>query len=320
MNKIKGIVPLFLAFILASCSLPGVSSSVENDVIVASGTYTERQILAEIVTQMVEHDTDLSVTQIKNLGSTTMTHIAMEKKSLNVVGGMYTGTSLTGELAMKPETDPKKAMELVRTNYLKKFHRIWFPSYGFDNTYAFMVRKDYAEKHHLSKVSQLESLKDEAKVGVDSSWVERPGDGYEAFKTKYGFQFSNFYSMDIGLIYSALASGNMDVVLGYSTDGRINAYDLVLLEDDLKLFPAYDCSPVASVEILKKYPELIEILLKLEGSISSEKMQELNKQASEDRIEPQIVAKEFLEENNYFEDVQVNAKEVERIRGEVNVQ
>lgn len=108
MNKIKGIVPILLAFILASCSLPGVSSSVEDDIIVASGTYTERQILAEIVTQMVEHDTDLSVTQIKNLGSTTMTHIAMEKKSLNVVGGMYTGTSLTGELAMAPETDPEK--------------------------------------------------------------------------------------------------------------------------------------------------------------------------------------------------------------------
>lgn len=77
---------------------------------------------------------------------------------------------------------------------------------------------------------------------------------------------------------------------------------------------------MATVEILKKYPELIEILLKLEGAISSEKMQELNKQASEDRIEPQIVAKEFLEDNNYFDDVQVNEKELERIRGEVNVQ
>ena len=88
MKKIKKILLVFFTVLLTACSLPGISSSVENDVIVASGTYTERQVLAEIVTQMVEHNTDLKVTQIKNLGSTTMTHIAMEKKSLNVVGGM----------------------------------------------------------------------------------------------------------------------------------------------------------------------------------------------------------------------------------------
>lgn len=318
MKKIKKILLVFFTVLLTACSLPGISSSVENDVIVASGTYTERQVLAEIVTQMVEHNTDLKVTQIKNLGSTTMTHIAMEKKSLNVVGGMYTGTSLTGECGMEPERDPEKAMELVRESYLKKFDRIWFPSYGFDNTYAFMATKEFAEAHNLTKVSQLKDIAGDIKVGVDSSWVDRPGDGYEAFKATYGFEFPNFYSMDIGLVYSALSSGNMDVVLGYSTDGRINSYNLVLLEDDLQLFPAYDCSPAASVEILKKHPELIEILLKLKDTISSEKMQELNKLASEDRIEPNIVAKEFLEANHYFDDVKVDQKELERIRGEVN--
>ena len=318
MKNMKKLLLISFTFLLTACSLPGISSSVDNDVIVASGTYTERQVLAEIVTQMVEHNTDLKVSQVKNLGSTTMTHIAMEKKALNVVGGMYTGTSLTGECGMVPERDPEKAMESVRESYLKKFNRIWFPSYGFDNTYAFMVTKDFARAHNLTKVSQLKGIADEVKVGVDSSWVERPGDGYEAFKATYGFEFPLFYAMDIGLVYSALSGGNMDVVLGYSTDGRINSYDLVLLEDDLKLFPAYDCSPVASVEILKKHPELIEILLKLKGTISSEKMQELNKLASEDRMEPKVVAEEFLKANNYFDDVKVDQKELERIRGEVN--
>ncbi len=315
----KKYISIFLiGLLLCGCSLPGISSSVDEDIVVASGTYTERQVLSEIVTQMIEHYMDLEVTQIKNLGSTTMIHIAMEKNSLNMVGGMYTGTSLTGELGLNPETDPEIALETVQREYLERFNRIWFPSYGFDNTYAFMVREDFAREHNLTKISDLKNMVDSVQVGVDSSWVERPGDGYEAFKEKYGFSFKNFYSMDIGLVYSAVASGNMDVVLGYSTDGRINSHGLVILEDDLKLFPSYDCSPVATVEILKKYPELIEILLRLKDTITSEKMQELNKLSSEDRIEPEIVAREFLKENNYFEDVSIDGVELERIRGEVN--
>lgn len=80
MKNMKKLLLICFTFLLTACSLPGISSSVDNDVIVASGTYTERQVLAEIVTQMVEHNTDLKVSQVKNLGSTTMTHIAMEKK------------------------------------------------------------------------------------------------------------------------------------------------------------------------------------------------------------------------------------------------
>lgn len=304
---------------LTSCNLPGLSASVDDDIIVASGIFTERQILSEVVSQMIEHYTDLNVTQVKNLGSSTMIHIALERGSLNVGGTMYTGTSLTGELNMEPETDPDKALRLVQEGYLENFDRIWFPSYGFDNTYAFMVREDFANEHNLTKVSDLENLKDTVNVGVDSGWVDRPGDGYGAFQEIYGFSFDNFYTMDIGLVYSAVASGNMDVVLGYSTDGRINSHNLVLLEDDLKLFPAYDCSPVANADILRKYPQLIEIFLKLEGSISSETMQELNKLSSEDRIEPHVLASDFLEENNYFEDVSVDQETLEQIRSAVNV-
>src|SRR5699024_2128988 len=93
----------------------------------------------------------------------------------------------------------------------------------------------------------------------------------------------------------------MDAVLGYSTDGRINSYKLILLEDDLQLFPAYDCSPVASQEVLDEHPELENIIMKLIGKIDTVTMQSMNKKGTEDQIEPKYVAKEFLEENNYFE-------------------
>lgn len=299
----KTFLMLCLSFTLlfTSCTLPGIGADAEEDVVIASGSNTEKLILGEIVKQMIEHDTDLDVSMIPNLSSSILNHIAMVKGDVNVSAGMYTGTSLTGELGMEPIKDPDETLRVVQDEYYDRWNRIWYPSYGFENTYAFMVTKEFAEKHDIKKVSDLEKVKDEINVGVDTAWIKRKGDGYEAFKDIYGFSFNEIYPMQIGLVYTALASNEMDVVLGYSTDGKIASYDLVLLEDDRKLFPPYDCSLVATEEILEKNPELGDVLLKLSGKISTETMQELNRKGDEDFVEPSVVAKEFLEENNYFE-------------------
>lgn len=304
MKKLKYFLTnILLMIFLVSCSLPGLGGNVKNEVVIASGNNLERQVLAEYTAQMIEHYTDLKTTQINNLGSSTLIFRAFENGDINVSAAMYTGTSLTGELAMDPITDPKKAMDVVQKEYKKRFNRTWFNSYGFDNTYAFMVTKDFAKKHDLKKVSDLEKLEKELglSVGVDMGWIDRPGDGYKAFKEKYGFSFDNMYPMEIGLVYSALNSNNMDVVLGYSTDGRINAYDLVILEDDKELFPAYDCSAVVDDEILKTYPELKDVFKKMENTIDNETMQLLNRKASEELTETNIIVEDFLKEHNYFE-------------------
>lgn len=301
--KLKKIFSIFLcALVLTSCSLPGLGENAKKDIVIASGNNTEKQVLAEILKQMIEHySDDLKVDIINNLGSTTLIHTTMLNGDVNISSGMYTGTSLTGELAMDPITDPELAMETVQKGYKERFNRVWFPSYGFANTYAFMVREDYAKEHNLEKISDLVNLKDDMKVGVDTAWMDRKGDGYEDFKKKYGFEFKNIYPMELGLLYSAVKNEEMDAVLGYSTDGRINSYKLILLEDDLQLFPAYDCSPVASQEVLDEHPELENIIMKLIGKIDTVTMQSMNKKGAEDQIEPKYVAKEFLEENNYFE-------------------
>lgn len=301
--KLKKIFSIFLcALVLTSCSLPGLGENTKKDIVIASGNNTEKQVLAEILKQMIEHySDDLKVDIINNLGSTTLIHTTMLNGDVNISSGMYTGTSLTGELAMDPITDPELAMDTVQKGYKERFNRVWFPSYGFANTYAFMVREDYAKEHNLEKISDLVNLKDDMKVGVDTTWMDRKGDGYEDFKKKYGFEFKNIYPMELGLLYSAVKNEEMDAVLGYSTDGRINSYKLILLEDDLQLFPAYDCSPVASQEVLDEHPELENIIMKLIGKIDTVTMQSMNKKGAEDQIEPKYVAKEFLEENNYFE-------------------
>src|SRR5690625_1383677 len=174
-----------------------------------------------------------------------------------------------------------------------------------------MVRAETAEEYGLERVSQLEEFKDEFDVGVDTNWMTRPGDGYDAFVDLYGFEFDNIFPMSLGLLYTALSSEEIDVGLGYSTDGQVVSENLVLLEDDLSLFPPYDASPIASFEVLDEYPELDGIFKKLEGQIDEEQMQELNYLSENYLLEPRTVAFDWLEQNNHFEDVEPYLEPVE---------
>ncbi len=123
--------------------------------------------------------------------------------------------------------------------------------------------------------------------------------GYtEAYDTK----FQRVYPMQVGLLYDALVANELDVILGYSTDGRVGSYDLVMLEDDLKFFPPYTASVVVSGETLKEYPELKPILLKLQDTIDTKTMQQLNYESDNELLEPKIIARRFLEKHNFFEE------------------
>jgi len=177
----------------------------------------------------------------------------------------------------------------------------YFPSYGFSDTYAFMVTQATAKKYHLKTISDMKKISSKLTVGLDQIWLERKGDGYTDFSKLYGFKFGKTYPMQIGLVYDALESGKMDAILGYSTDGRIGSYNLKILKDDKNFFPPYNASAVATNKVLKQHPELKSILSRLNGKISLKTMQSLNYQVDNNLVEPEVVAKQFLEKHNYFE-------------------
>lgn len=298
---------LFITLFLSACSLPGLkTSSDSNTIAITGGITTEMQIMGSIVAEMIEHYTDKNTTIINNLGTTNINHQAMLNGDAQISAIRYTGTDIASTLQLPPITTPEEAFNTVQREFKTRFNQVWFPSYGFENTYMFLVRKDTAEEFNLEKVSDLAAVADQLVVGADRAWMAREGDGYQGFVKQYGFSFGSILPMQIGLVYNAVAAHQMDVVLGYSTDGRIASYDLVMLEDDLNFFPPYDASPVASQEILAEVPELMDILLKLEGVIDTKTMQELNYRSDNDLLEPSRVAKQFLEENNYFEGVNTN--------------
>ncbi|WP_026858866.1 osmoprotectant ABC transporter substrate-binding protein [Jeotgalicoccus psychrophilus] len=303
MKKLLAVVLVSLT-VLSGCSLPGLSSSSSDGIAITSMTTTESQIVSHMSRLMIEHysDGEIEPTMINNLGSSTIQHNALLSGDAQVSGVRYTGTELTGVLDKDPESDPDVALEQTQKAFDEDFDMKFYDSYGFDNTYAFMVTRETAEEYDLETTSDLADYTDEFAVGVDTSWFNRPGDGYPAFQEAYGFEFDNIRAMQISLVYEALNTGSLDLALGYTTDGRIPAYDLVVLEDDLQFFPPYDASPFATHEIIEEYPEIDDALSRLVGTVSTETMQNLNYRSDEEGIEPALVAEEFLEEHNYFEE------------------
>ncbi|MCP9297535.1 osmoprotectant ABC transporter substrate-binding lipoprotein OpuCC [Bacillus halotolerans] len=287
--------------LLSGCSLPGLGGASQDTIKVGAQSITESEILANMIAQLIEHDTDLNTALVKNLGSNYVQHQAMLGGDIDISATRYSGTDLTSTLGMEAEKDPEKALNIVQKEFDKRFKYKWFDSYGFDNTYAFTVTKKFAEKEHVNTVSDLKKNASEYKLGVDNAWLKRKGDGYKGFVSTYGFEFGTTYPMQIGLVYDAVKNEKMDAVLAYSTDGRIKAYDLKILKDDKQFFPPYDCSPVIPEKVLKEHPELEGIIDKLIGKIDTETMQELNYEVDGKLKEPSVVAKEFLEKHHYFD-------------------
>ncbi|VEF47929.1 glycine betaine ABC transporter substrate-binding protein [Bacillus freudenreichii] len=295
------ILAVGLLVITSGCSLPGLGGPAKNSITIGTLDTSESQIIGHIVKLLIEHHTDAPVSMVNNLGSSIVQHKAMLSGDVDITATRYTGTDLAGVLGMEPVKDPKEALEIVQREFQERFNQTWFDSYGFANSYAFTVRKDVAEKENLQTVSDLEPVAEKLKFGVDNSWLKRKGDGYPGFIEEYGFQFGETFPMQIGLVYQAASSGKMDVVLAYTTDGRIKAFDLKVLEDDKRFFPPYDSSLVARNEVLEKYPELKGILQNLSGKIDTETMRAMNYEADGEMKEPSVIAKEFLEAANYFE-------------------
>ncbi len=132
------------------------------------------------------------------------------------------------------------------------------------------------------------------RAAFDAEFHTRP-DGYPGLAEHYGLQFPETpRQMDSGLMYRAAADGAVDVINGFATDGRIPAYDLMVLDDDRGFFPAYDAAPLVRRDTLERFPQIKATLNQLAGRISTERMQELNFEVDERGRRASEVAREFL--------------------------
>lgn len=281
----------------ATFSSGGVSFSQADrqDVIrIGSKNFGEQLILGEIMAQLIEERTDLRVVRKFDLGGTMICHGALVSGGIDLYPE-YTGTALTAVLEADVIADPDEAYEFVAREYEERFRLRWLQPFGFNNTYAITVRAQDASEKSLRTISDLKPVAAGLRAGWTFEFSERP-DGYPGLRDRYGFGFGQVIDLESSLMYEAMAQNKVDVISAFATDGRIAAYDLKPLDDDLQFFPPYFAAPVIRSEILNQHPELESTLNLLAGMISTEVMQQLNLQVDQDKRSPRAVAREFLDQ------------------------
>lgn len=274
---------------------------------VGSKPFTESALLGEVIAQLME-DAGYPVERQLNLGGTAVVHEGMVQDELDAYVE-YTGTALLAILGMEapesaavnPEASPAasagkdEVYRIVADAYPEKFGLVWLEPWGLNNTYSIAVRRETAEEFGLSTMSDLADYAGEMTLGTDNEFPIRP-DGLPGYQETYGYTFGDVRQGDIGLMYQALAEGDVDVITSYATDGRIPALDLVLLEDDKNFFPPYYAAPVVRQDTLEAAPDMADILNQLAGRIDNDMMARFNARVDDDGLEPKEAARELLDE------------------------
>lgn len=261
--------------------------------------YTEQNIQIEMMALLLE-DAGYEVERKPNLASEAMLHQAHLSGDVDV-SVQYTGSGLVGILGMDiPEAKPdatiaEQAYDIVSREFKDQFGMVWLDPLGFNNTYALLVTQETADELGVSTISDLVEYAPDLALGTDIPFPARP-DGLPGVEAAYDIHFGDVVPMDVGLLYSSLDHGDIDVAVGYSTDGRIPRLDLVILEDDKDYFPPYYAAPVINQELLEEHPELGDILNQTAGMYDDATMADLNAQVDEEGKDPADVARAFLEQ------------------------
>jgi osmoprotectant transport system permease protein len=261
---------------------------------VGSKDFTEQVILGEILAQAIEAKTGLQVVRRFDLGG-NLAHEALIGGEIDLYVE-YTGTALLAILRNQPLTDPQEVYRRVKSDYASRFKLELTEPLGFNNTFAILIRGEDAKRFGLKTVSDASRVSAQWRAGFGQDFMSR-ADGYPGLTRTYGLRFKETREMDLSLTYRALAEKQVDLIAGNSTDGLINRYGLVQLEDDKRYFPPYDAVPVVRQATLQRHPEIREVLRQLGGILSVDEMRKLNYAADGEKRQPNDLVREFLAQN-----------------------
>ncbi len=290
------ILGLFIVIFGAYFSL---NSKKDKTINIATKPMTEGYILGQMLTELIEQDTDLKVNITNGVGGgTSNIHPAIVKGEFDLYPE-YTGTSWEAVLKKEDSYDESKFDELQK-EYKEKYNLEYVNLYGFNNTYGLAVNKDIAEKYNLKTYSDLAKVSNNLIFGAEYDFFERE-DGYKELQKVYNIDFKKKIDMDIGLKYQAMKDKKIDVMVIFTTDGQLAVSDVIVLEDDKKMYPSYRAGTVVRSEILSEYPELKPVLEKLNNILDDKTMADLNYQVESEGKKPEDVAREYLQEKGLLE-------------------
>jgi glycine betaine/choline ABC-type transport system substrate-binding protein len=292
----KKVVAVAVVVVLIVGFLAFMAIRRQADIVVGAKHFTEQKILGQMVTQLIEAKTDLSVRHRLGLQGTKVCFGAVREGDLDLYPE-YTGTGLVNllERDYQPEYSKQDVLDIVRKEFKERWNLVWLDPLGFQNTYCFAMREEQAEKLGIESISDLQEHAADIQPGFDHEYTTRPE--YKRFEQVYGFSFQKSVTkLDPDITYKALQDGSVDLIDAFSTDGRIAAYDFRVLEDDKNLFPPYDACLLVRQETLEKHPELEDVLGQLAGAITPDAMRTMNYAVTDKVRAPATVAREFLED------------------------
>ncbi|AZD20203.1 Glycine betaine-binding protein [Pseudomonas chlororaphis subsp. aurantiaca] len=279
----------------------GIAQAAQKPVIrIGARVFTEQTLLAEITSQYLRskgYDTRVT----GGLGS-NLARSAHESGQLDMLWE-YTGVSLVAYNHVTEKLDSQQSYERVKELDGKK-GLVWLTPSKFSNTYALALPKNVADAYpQINSVSDLKHVLDAERqdhhlIALDTEFANR-SDGLQGMVKLYGMDLTrkNIRQMDAGLVYTALRNGQVFAGLVYTTDGRLNAFNLKLLDDDLHYFPDYTAAPVVRQAYLAAHPQLAADLKPLAELFDDQTMRQLNARVDVDHESPSAVAADFLRQH-----------------------
>lgn len=268
----------------------------------ASKNFTEQRILSAITVQYLRAK-GFQVEPKTNL-ATVITRNAMINKQIDMTWE-YTGTSLIIFNHINKRMTPQETYDTVK-KLDAKLGLVWLQPADMNNTYAFAMQRQRAEKEQIRTMSQLVAKVEQVRktdpkhnwlLGLDLEFAGR-SDGLKPMQTLYDMPLDRpqIRQMDPGLVYNAIRDGFVDAGLVYTTDGRVKGFDLQVLEDDKGYFPSYAVTPVVRADVLQNTPGLEAALNTLSKQFNNQVITELNARVDIDYQTPQQVADAFLKQ------------------------
>jgi osmoprotectant transport system substrate-binding protein len=276
-----------------------LASAVSAQTIVVGGkAFTEQQIMTAMTVALLKAK-GFNPERKAGMGSAAV-RSALENGQIDVYWE-YTGTALQvyNKITDKFDSADAAYAKIKEVDWPKGI--VWLNMSRVNNTYAFAMNADDAKKRKIVTMTDYaKAVKNDKKLTFASNaeFYSRP-DGLPGWQKTYGFELDreNVKRMDTGLVYQALKDRQVDSGVVFATDGRIPAFNFVVLKDDKNYAPPYTLTPVVRKEALAKNPKLADALNSVAAKLNNETMAKLNASVDVDKKTPEEVAEAFLKQN-----------------------